>query len=152
MTVRSSRRLAATAAGVLVGSVLAVPHVLAAPGAGHCARLEHTRHRPDRQAAAHPARYAGRAAAAGGTDSDVYTRLVADAGRQDLHRYYVIEDGNHVDGLYNAFPDRLRPILPCYRDAFAALESWVDDGVPPPPSHLVSRPATGDVVNTCSVR
>lgn len=86
------------------------------------------------------------------TDSDVYTRLVADAGRQDLHRYYVIEDGNHVDGLYNGFPDRLRPILPCYRDAFAALESWVDDGVPPPPSHLVSRPATGDVVNTCSVR
>ena len=85
------------------------------------------------------------------TDSDVYTRLVADAGRQDLHRYYVIEDGNHVDGLCNAFPDRLRPILPCYRDAFAALESWVDDGVPPP-RRLVSRPATGDVVNTCSVR
>jgi len=104
MTVRSSRRLAATAAGVLVGSVFAVPHALAAPG------------------------------------------------RQDLHRTYVIEDGNHVDGLYGVFPDRLRPILPCYRDSFAALESWVDGGVPPPASHLVSRPVGGDVVNTCSVR
>jgi hypothetical protein len=152
MTVRSSRRL-----GRDGGRGVCWIGTRGAARAGRARRralrpLEHTRHRPDRQAAAHPARYAGRAAAAGGTDSDVYTRLVADAGRQDLHRYYVIEDGNHVDGLYNAFPDRLRPILPCYRDAFAALESWVDDGVPPPPSHLVSRPATGDVVNTCSVR
>ena len=35
-------------------------------------------------------------------------------------RYYRIEDGNHVDGLYDAHPDRLRPILPCFRAAFAA--------------------------------
>jgi hypothetical protein len=86
------------------------------------------------------------------TDSDVYTRLVGQAGRQAMHRYYVVEDGNHVDGLYDAFPDLLRPLLPCYRDAFGALEAWVDGGVPAPASHRVDRPASGDVVNTCSVR
>ena len=86
------------------------------------------------------------------TDSDVYQRLVAAAGRSRLHRYYVIEDGNHVDGLYDAFPSLLRPILPCYRDAFADLEAWVERGTPPPPSRTVPRPAGGDVVNNCSLR
>ncbi|MFL6130551.1 MAG: tannase/feruloyl esterase family alpha/beta hydrolase [Mycobacteriales bacterium] len=82
------------------------------------------------------------------TDSDVYTRLIAGQGRGRLHRYYVVEDGNHVDGLYGALPEVVRPILPCYRDAFAALEAWVDDGIAPPPSRTIPRPA-GDVVNTC---
>lgn len=31
------------------------------------------------------------------------------------------EAGNHVDGLYDDHPDRLRPILPCYREAFVAM-------------------------------
>ena len=84
------------------------------------------------------------------TDSDVYTRLVAAAGRSGLHRYYVIEGGNHVDSFYGFFPDRLRPILPCYRDAFTALEAWVERGSPPPPSRSVPRGA-GDVVNSCSL-
>jgi len=82
------------------------------------------------------------------TDSDVYTRLIADQGRASLHRYYVVADGNHVDGLYDAFPSVVRPILPCYRDAFEALEAWVDRGTAPPPSGTIPRPA-GDVVNTC---
>ena len=82
------------------------------------------------------------------TDSDVYTRLIASQGRGRLHRYYVVADGNHVDGLYDAFPTVVRPILPCYRDAFAALEAWVDRGTAPPPSRTIPRPA-GDVVNTC---
>ena len=82
------------------------------------------------------------------TDSDVYTRLIAAAGRGRLHRYYVVEDGNHVDGLYDAFPVVVRPVLPCYRDAFAALEAWVERRVAPPASGLLPR-RTGDVVNTC---
>lgn len=82
------------------------------------------------------------------TDSDVYTRLIEAQGRGALHRYYVVEDGNHVDGLYDVLPDVVRPILPCYRDAFAALEAWVDRGTAPPPSRTIPRPA-GDVVNTC---
>ena len=82
------------------------------------------------------------------TDSDVYTRLIAAQGRAGLHRYYVVEDGNHVDSLYALLPDVVRPILPCYRDAFAALEAWVERGTAPPPSRTIPRPA-GDVVNTC---
>ena len=80
--------------------------------------------------------------------SDVYTRLIAAQGRSPLHRYYVVEDANHVDSLYDLLPRVTRPLLPCYRDAFAALEAWVDRGTTPPPSRTIPRPA-GDVVNTC---
>jgi pimeloyl-ACP methyl ester carboxylesterase len=86
-----------------------------------------------------------------GTASDVYARLVAGQGRGPLHRYYVVEDGNHVDGLYDQFPDRLRPILPCYRAAFVALEEWVESGREPPASRVLARPASGDLVNTCQL-
>ena len=86
------------------------------------------------------------------TDSDVYQRMVERAGSGSLHRYYVIEDGNHVDGRYDAHPDRLRPILPCYRRAFDALTAWVEQGTPPPPSRTVPDPKAGDVVNECSLR
>jgi hypothetical protein len=83
-------------------------------------------------------------------DSDVYRRLVEDAGRGSSHRYYVIEDGNHVDGLYDSYPDKLRPILPCYRSAFLALVTWVEHGRKPPPSQLVPKPVEADIVNRCS--
>jgi hypothetical protein len=82
-------------------------------------------------------------------DSDVYTQMVRDAGRGDLHRYYVIEDGNHVDDRYDVFPTETRPILPCYREAFLRLTTWVTTGEQPPASQLVERPASGDVANTC---
>ncbi|HZB08949.1 MAG TPA: tannase/feruloyl esterase family alpha/beta hydrolase [Rubrobacter sp.] len=73
--------------------------------------------------------------------SDVYSELVEKAGRSDLHRYYRVEGGNHVDSLYDhaGFRDKLRPILPCYRAAFKALEKWVEEGHEPPPSELVPR-------------
>jgi hypothetical protein len=85
------------------------------------------------------------------TDSDVYDRLIDERGRGDLHRYYVIGDGNHVDGLYSAFPDRLRPMLPCYREAFTQLANWVEAGQQPSPDGTVPRPASGDLLNTCSL-
>jgi hypothetical protein len=84
------------------------------------------------------------------TDSDVYAGLIAGAGRGRLHRYYVVEDGTHVDSLYDAFPDRLRPILPCYRTAFSALDAWVETGQRPPASTTIARPADGDLVNSCA--
>jgi fermentation-respiration switch protein FrsA (DUF1100 family) len=68
------------------------------------------------------------------TDSDVYTRLVREQGRSELHRYYVIDRGNHVDGLVGAFPDRLQPMLPSYRAAFEQLTAWVERGTTPPRS------------------
>lgn len=85
------------------------------------------------------------------TDSDVYANLIGQAGRGSLHRYYTIEDGNHVDGLYPVFPTQLRPILPCYRTAFDQLAQWVGTGQSPSPSGFVPRPATGDVVNSCAL-
>jgi predicted esterase len=85
------------------------------------------------------------------TDSDVYDGIVARAGKGALHRYYVIEHGNHVDGRYDLHPDRLRPILPCYRTAFSALTRWVEDGTAPPPSQFVPDARKGDEVNGCDL-
>jgi hypothetical protein len=84
-------------------------------------------------------------------DSDVYARMIDASGRGRLHRYYTVEGGTHVDGLYDIYPDRLRPILPCYRSAFDTLVAWVERGTPPPADHAVSRPANGDVVDSCTL-
>jgi len=83
------------------------------------------------------------------TDSDVYNRMIDKSGRGNLHRYYTIQDGNHVDGRADLYPDQLRPILPCYREAFLRLTSWVTTGKAPPASQTVARPASGDLANTC---
>jgi hypothetical protein len=81
-------------------------------------------------------------------DSDAYADMV---GNVPHFRYYRIAGGNHVDGLYPAFPDLVRPILPCYRTAFTALEDWVQRGTTPPASATVPRPDGTDLVNTCSL-
>ena len=86
-----------------------------------------------------------------GESSDVYRDLVEAAGRSNLHSYFVIEDGNHVDGFYDDYPDRLRPILPCYRAAFEALEETVEANEPLPPGGFLPVPEEGDVVNQCSL-
>jgi hypothetical protein len=84
-------------------------------------------------------------------DSDVYAHMVAGSGQGPLHRYYTIQGGTHVDGLYDTYPDRLRPVLPCYRSAFDALVSWVETGAQPPADRNVARPADGDVVDSCAL-
>ncbi|MFG3006727.1 tannase/feruloyl esterase family alpha/beta hydrolase [Streptomyces calvus] len=84
-------------------------------------------------------------------DSDVYDRMIEASGRGQLHRYYTVQGGTHVDGLYDSFPDRLRPILPCYRSAFDALVAWVERGVAPSADRTIGRPAGGDVVNSCAL-
>lgn len=86
-----------------------------------------------------------------GTDSDVYAQMIAAAHRADQHRYYVIEAGNHIDSFYSFFPTQLRPILPCYRTAFTALENWVERGAAPPASGTVAKPTSGDPINSCSI-
>ncbi|MEU7055998.1 tannase/feruloyl esterase family alpha/beta hydrolase [Streptomyces sp. NPDC046197] len=84
-------------------------------------------------------------------DSDVYARMVDASGRGGLHRYYTIQGGTHVDGLYDTYPDRLRPILPCYRSAFDALVRWVERGIQPPADRTVGRPVGGDVTGSCAL-
>jgi hypothetical protein len=58
-------------------------------------------------------------------DSDAYARMIHDAGRADLFRYHRIENGTHVDGLVDAYPDQLEPLAPHFRTAFDELESWL---------------------------
>ncbi|MEU5882238.1 tannase/feruloyl esterase family alpha/beta hydrolase [Spirillospora sp. NPDC047279] len=82
-------------------------------------------------------------------DSDVYARMIRQNHRTPLHRYYRIEGGNHVDGLYATYPDKIRPILPCFRTAFTALESWTTTGKTPPPSATLPQTPTQDPANTC---
>ncbi|MFF7870799.1 tannase/feruloyl esterase family alpha/beta hydrolase [Streptomyces qaidamensis] len=87
-------------------------------------------------------------------DSDVYARMVRRAGRDRLHRYYRIEGGTHTDALVDTYPERLRPLTPCHRTAFSALESWVSRGHRPPASHTVPLPAEADSetrLSTCSL-
>ncbi|MEU8199217.1 tannase/feruloyl esterase family alpha/beta hydrolase [Microbispora amethystogenes] len=84
-------------------------------------------------------------------DSDIYAQMISGQHRDRLFRYYRVEGGNHVDGLYPAYPDLLRPLLPCFRGAFTALEAWIGAGTPPPPSATLPRPATGDLENTCTL-
>ncbi|MFG1752933.1 tannase/feruloyl esterase family alpha/beta hydrolase [Streptosporangium sandarakinum] len=78
---------------------------------------------------------------------DVYAKMVGDRP----FRYYRIADGTHTDGLYASFPDRLRPMLPCFRTAFDALAGWVEKGQAPPPSATLPRPGSGDLVNACQL-
>ncbi|MBC5766412.1 tannase/feruloyl esterase family alpha/beta hydrolase [Ramlibacter sp. GTP1] len=84
------------------------------------------------------------------TNSDNYAEMIRKAGRGNLHRYYVVEAGNHVDQLYDEFPDRLRPIAPCYRAAFVALETWVESKGKRMPPDSKSIPRQGaDLANEC---
>lgn len=50
-------------------------------------------------------------------DSDVYADMVRDAGRSKLFTYQRVEAGNHVDGLVDAYPDRLVPLVPLFQQA-----------------------------------
>lgn len=96
-------------------------------------------------------------------DSNVYRNLIEKAGKGNLHRYYKIGKGNHVDRFYNQFPEdgatgkkELRPILPCHRAAFEELVEWVEKGNRPPQSTYVQKlqsanPVNGDVINYCSI-
>lgn len=82
---------------------------------------------------------------------DRYAQLIEERKRSDRHRYYVVENGQHVDGFYSLFPNQIRPMLPCYRDAFDALVAWVEKGVEPPaggPVEPLMGPAS---VNACTL-
>jgi hypothetical protein len=84
-------------------------------------------------------------------DSRLYATMIRSHGRAALSRLYEVEGGSHFEGLYALHPTLLRPMLPCFRDAFGALEKWTINGEEPPPSHVVTRDATADLVNTCAL-
>jgi hypothetical protein len=84
---------------------------------------------------------------------DAYASLVRAQGMASRHRYYRIDGASHLDLEYDLFPDRMRPLLPCMRTAFEALERWTAQGGGhrPPPSATIARQTSGDVVNTCAL-
>jgi hypothetical protein len=84
-------------------------------------------------------------------DSRLYSTMIKDHGRRALSRLYEVEGGSHFEGQYRQFPNLLRPMLPCFQDAFGALEDWTIDGEKPPASHLVTRNASIDLVNNCTL-
>lgn len=43
--------------------------------------------------------------------------MVRQAGKQKLLTYQRVEAGHHVDGLVDAYPDRLTPLVPLLRKA-----------------------------------
>jgi hypothetical protein len=87
-----------------------------------------------------------------GEGSDVYARMVREAGRDSLFRYYRVEGGTHVDSLYDVFPDRLRPLTPCHRSAFTAMEEWIGQDKEPAAGHTVAMPGAGrDPLTECSL-
>jgi pimeloyl-ACP methyl ester carboxylesterase len=52
-------------------------------------------------------------------DSDVYAAMVRRAGKAHLFEYQRVEAGNHVDGLVDAYPDQLVPLVPLLRQAIS---------------------------------
>lgn len=56
---------------------------------------------------------------------DVYAAMVRGAGRSYLHRYHRVVNGNHTDGLVDAYPDRLVPLAPEFQKAVTELAHWL---------------------------
>jgi hypothetical protein len=94
--------------------------------------------------------------------SDRYRALIENQGKGNMHRYYKIETGNHVDSYFDRYrqdpePGYVRPILPCYWAAFGELEEWVEktgDNPQPPGNRTVPRPTpngTGAEANNCRI-
>ena len=78
--------------------------------------------------------------------------MINDQGRGRLTRLYEIEGGTHFEAdLWKSSPTLVRPMLPCFQDAFGALEAWAGQDEKPPPSHLVTRDPPADLVNTCTI-
>ena len=86
-------------------------------------------------------------------EAQLYAEMIKQQGRGKMARLYEIEGGSHFEGLYGQHPGLLRPMLPCFREAFDVLEQWTQRPrrSPAPASHFVPRDPSTDLVNTCEI-
>ncbi|MEI6101942.1 MAG: 3-hydroxybutyrate oligomer hydrolase family protein, partial [Eubacteriales bacterium] len=77
-----------------------------------------------------------------------YEALVKKAGKNDSYRLYMIEHGNHFDGLVgNPAVDKqnqLQALLPYIHQSFDLLVEWVEKGVAPPAGKIIGFPGSPD--------
>ena len=77
-----------------------------------------------------------------------YEALVKKAGKSDIYRIYMIEHGNHFDGLVgNPAVDKsgqIQALLPYVHQSFDLLVEWVEKGAAPPASKVVGFPVSPD--------
>lgn len=77
-----------------------------------------------------------------------YERLVQQNGKGNMYRLYMVEQGNHFDGLVNRpsvdKEHKLQSLMPYVHQSFDALVEWVEHGTPAPASMTIGVPQSAD--------
>ena len=124
----------------------------ARPGAVRAAVAPDRADRPDPAAADHPARHARQRCCRSPRTPTCTRGWCATGSRGRLFRYYRIEGGNHVDGLYDAYPGPAAPdpaVLPqrLHRPGGLGRRGGSRRR---PATRWPARPS-GDLANTCAL-
>ncbi|QJW47411.1 tannase/feruloyl esterase family alpha/beta hydrolase [bacterium BFN5] len=77
-------------------------------------------------------------------NSVYYSKMIADKGKANIHRLYLIEHAHHTDAIVgDPKIDKnhaMQPILPYSHQAFDILVDWVEKGIEPPNNQTVPVP------------
>lgn len=77
-------------------------------------------------------------------NSVYYGKMIADKGKANIHRLYLIDHAHHTDAIVgDPKVDKnhaMQPILPYSHQAFDMLVDWVEKGIEPPANQTVPVP------------